>query len=113
MFDWLKELFNFEDEHNKDFLEECYRSNRKTACFIFVTYVCIFSVALIICIAKRLWLLIPIFAFAIFIICFAFYKSTKDAKVANEIAIIKEKIKKEKEKRDKEREQEDENEESK
>lgn len=113
MFNWLKELFNFEDEYSKDFLEEYYRSNRKTACFMFVTYVCIFSVAIIISIAKRLWVLIPILAFGIFFICFAFYKGTKDAKAANEIAMIKEKIKKEKEKRDKEREQEDENEENK
>ena len=113
MFNWLKELFNFEDEYSKDFLEEYYRCNKKTACFMFVTYVCIFAVGIIIGIAERLWFLIPIFAFGIFFICFAFYKSTKDAKVANEIAIIKEKIKKEKEKRDKEREKKDENKENK
>ena len=113
MFDWLKELFNLENVHNKDFLEEYYRCNKKTACFMFVTYVCIFAVGIIIGIAKRLWLLIPIFAFGIFFICFAFYKGTKDAKAANEIANIKERRKKEKEKRDKEKEKEDENEENK
>lgn len=77
MFNWLKELFNFEDEYSKDFLEECYKSNRKTACFTFVMYVCIFSVAVIICIAERLWFLIPIFAFGIFLFVLLFIKARK------------------------------------